>query len=307
MSVASAPLRRPGTLAVWWQAVRPFSLVVAAVPGVVGTAALFAAHRSRPLVALGCIVLAALLLAGTNSLNDAEDAATGADDTDTAMPSLSLRQGWIDPAGARRVAVACFAAAALLGVALVVSLHKPGLLALGAAALLVGWAYTAPPLRLAYRPLGELASGLPIGLGVTWGTAAAQTDTIPASVWWSGATLALLTAAVLHANNARDRGHDRAVGKRTLATYLPRGVIVLEYRLLTAGIIPVVVLGVATHGLPWPCLIALLPGAMALRAALAVSVTTDGRGWTMALIAAVKLVTLTGVCLTLGLVVSRFI
>lgn len=307
MSVASAELKRPSTPTVWWQAVRPFSLVVAAVPGVVGTAALLPDHRVRPLVALGCVVLAALLLAGTNSLNDAEDASTGADDVATARPSLSLRQGWIDAAGARRVATACFVAAALLGAVMVGALHKPGLLLLGAGALLVGWAYTAPPLRLAYRPLGELASGLPIGLGVTWGTAAAQTDRIPASVWWSAVPLALLTAAVLHANNARDRVHDRTVGKRTLATYLPPRLVVLEYRLLTAGVLPVVVLAVATRGLPWPCLLALVPGALAVRAALAVSEASDAMGWTVALIAAVKLVTLTGACLAAGLVVSRLV
>ncbi|GAC1340678.1 MAG: hypothetical protein NVSMB29_09900 [Candidatus Dormibacteria bacterium] len=300
--MASAPLQRPGSLGVWWQAVRPFSLVVAAVPAVVGTAALLPTHRARPLVALACLVLAALLLAGTNSLNDAEDAGTGADDVETARPSLSLRQGWIDPAGARRVAIACFGAAGLLGVALVATLHKPGLLLLGAGALLVGWAYTAPPLRLAYRPLGELASGLPIGLGVSWGTAAAQTDRVPAAVWWSAVPLALLTAAVLHANNARDRAHDRTVGKRTLATYLPPRWVVVEYRVLTVGVLPVVALGVLAGGLPWPCLLALLPGILALRAALAVTVATDTRGWTQALIAAVQLVTLTGLCLSLGLV-----
>ena len=57
-----------------------------------------------------------------------------------------------------------------------------------------------------------------MGLGIVWGTAAAQTPSVPYSVWWAAALLALITAAILHANNARDRTHDAAVGKRTLAT-----------------------------------------------------------------------------------------
>ncbi len=97
---------------------------------------------------------------------------------------------------------------------------------------MVGWAYTAPPFRLAYHPLGEAASGLPMGLGIVWGTAAAQTASVPYAAWWAAAPLALLTAGILHANNARDRSHDAAVGKRTLATRVSVDAVVLEFRLL---------------------------------------------------------------------------
>src|SRR6202011_2984191 len=109
---------------------------------------------------------------------------------------------------------------------------RPALLLLGLLALAVGWPYPAPPFRLAYHPLGEAASGLPMGLGIVWGTAAAQTPAVPYSVFWAAAPLALLTAGILHANNARDRSHDAAVGKSTLATRLSARAVVLEYRVL---------------------------------------------------------------------------
>jgi 1,4-dihydroxy-2-naphthoate octaprenyltransferase len=170
--------------------------------------------------------------------------------------------------------------------------------------VVVGWAYTAPPLRLAYRPLGELASGLPMGVGIVWGTAAAQASTVPASVWWAGAALALLTAGILHANNARDRAHDLIVGKRTLATHLSEGGVVLEYRLLLGGVAIVVAAGLVSRALPLWCLLAAVPALLAVRSAAQVHAGPDGRGWTMRLIDCVQLHILTGVTLALGLVLS---
>jgi len=251
---------------------------------------------------LACLVLGVLLQAGTNVLNDAEDAMTGADDVETAFPSMSMRRGWIDVGDARRIAATAFALAAVLGLTLALGLHKPGLLLLGAAGLAIGWAYTAPPLRLAYRPLGELASALPMGVGITWGTAAAQTDHVPTAVWWASAPLALLIAAILHANNARDRAHDATVGKQTLATRISPRLVVLEYQALLVGSVPIVLVGIATGGLPATCAIALIPGALAVRAATTVNVGTDGAGWTRAMLGVIRLLVLTGVCLAIGLV-----
>lgn len=307
ISVPPSPPLRPGTVGIIWQSVRPASLVVAVLPVLVGTAAVVADHHARPAIALACLLLAVLLQGGTNSLNDAEDALTGADDVETAGSSLSIRRGWITPSQARAIAIACFTVAAALGVGIAIAVAKPGLLVLGAAALMVGWAYTAPPLRLAYRPLGELASGLPMGVGITWGTAAAQSDHVPASVWWAAVPLALLIAAVLHANNARDRGHDALVGKRTLATFLSPRAVVMEYRALLIAAPMVVLAGIAVRGLPWECALALLPGGLAVRTAFGATEETDVHGWTMFLISSVRLVLLTGITLTMGLLLSRVV
>lgn len=295
---------RPGTLAVLWASLRPRSLTVAAVSSVVGTAALVPGHAVQPLIAAGCLLLSLLLQAGTNVLNDAEDALTGADDYAGSGASLSMRQSWISPAQARMIAAVVFAAAAVLGVTIALGAHRPGLLLLGLVAIVVGWAYTAPPLRLAYRPLGEAASGLPMGLGIVWGTAAAQTSTVPNAVWWAGAALALLTAAILHANNARDRVHDLAVGKRTLATRLSEDSVVLEFRLLMAGVPLVLAAGLLTRGLPWWCLLAVIPAALAVRSAMRAHRHLDAMGWTMRLIECVQIHLLTGLSLSAGLVLS---
>ncbi len=304
MPAAAAARPRPAAVLVAWHAVRPFSLVVALIPVAVATAALVPGRAVRWPVALGCLLVATLLQAGTNALNDAEDAGTGADTGPGAMPSLALRKGWVTPGQARLVGLGCFAVAAALGLWVALGTGRPWLLGIGAAGLVVGWAYTAPPLRLAYRPLGEVASGLPMGLGIPTGTALAQSGQVPVSVWWASVPLVLLTAAVLHANNARDRDHDTAVGKRTLATYLSPAGVVWEFRLLTGLVPAVLVAGLATRGLPWECALALLPGGLALGAALSARVDLPARGWTLLLIRCVRLHLWTGVALTAGLLLS---
>jgi 1,4-dihydroxy-2-naphthoate octaprenyltransferase len=123
-------------------------------------------------------------------------------------------------------------------------------------------------------------------------------------VWWAAAPLALLTAAILHANNARDRVHDAAVGKRTLATRLTAGGVVLEYRLLVGGAAVVIAAALIARGLPLWCLGAVVPAALALRSAARVNEHTDGRGWTMQLIGCVQIHLLTGLVLAVGFVLS---
>jgi len=302
--MATGARARSGGAAVLWASVRPRSLTVAAVASILGTAALVPEHAVQPLIATGSLVLALLLQAATNVLNDAEDALTGADDYAGSGASLAMRQRWIDPAQARVIAAALFGAAAVLGLVIALGSHRPALLLLGLVAVLVGWAYTAPPVRLAYRPLGEAASGLAMGIGIVWGSAAAQTATVPYSVWWAAAPLALLTAGILHANNARDRVHDASVGKRTLATRLSVDAVVLEVRLLLGGVAVVLAAAFITRGLPLWCLGAAVPAALALRAAARARPDLDGRGWTMLLIACVQLHLLTGLTLAAGLVLS---
>ncbi len=305
----AAVAARPGAVRVVWSAVRPRSLTVAVVPVLVGTVALAPSRSYSVWVAVGCLCVAVLLQAGTNAVNDAEDALTGADAQPGAMPSGALRRGWITVGQARWIGLSLLGCAAVLGFALALAIGKPWLLLLCAGGVLIGWQYTAAPLRLAYRPLGELASGGPMGLGITWGTAAAQAGAfaVPHSVLWCGVMLALLTAAILHANNARDRESDVRVGKRTVATYLsPRGVVV-EYRVLMLLVPALLVIALAVRGLPLVCAVAIPAAARTIPPALRARPDLDARGWTRLLIAAVTLHLAVGLSLALGLLLSVWI
>jgi 1,4-dihydroxy-2-naphthoate octaprenyltransferase len=143
-----------------------------------------------------------------------------------------------------------------------------------------------------------------MGLGIVWGTAAAQTASVPHSVWWAAAPLALLTAGILHANNARDRSHDVTVGKRTLATRVSMGAVVLEFRLLVGVPAALLAAALVTRGLPLWCLGAAVPAVLGLRLAARARADLDGLGWTRLLIGCVQMHLLTGATLAAGLVLS---
>ena len=127
---------------------------------------------------------------------------------------------------------------------------------------------------------------------------------MPYAVWWAAAPLALFTAAILHANNARDRSHDAAVGKRTLATRVSIPAVVLEFRLLLGGAAVLLAVALATGGLPLWCLGAAIPAALGLRLAMRARNDLDGMGWTRLLIGCVQLHLLAGLTLAAGFVLS---
>jgi 1,4-dihydroxy-2-naphthoate polyprenyltransferase len=109
-----------------------------------------------------------------------------------------------------------------------------GVIGLGLAGLLLVWAYSAPPLKLMSRGLGELAVALAWFLVVVGAdyVQRRQFFVIPASV---AINFAALVAALLLINGVPDAPADARVGKRTLAVRLgPTGTAAL-YTALTLG------------------------------------------------------------------------
>src|ERR1700726_1886032 len=102
------PIARPSTPMVILHSVRAPSLLIAALPVLVALAAVNAERHADLPIAICCLAIVVLIQAGTNALNDAEDAYTGADVASPANPSLSMQQGWVTPRSARAIAVACF-------------------------------------------------------------------------------------------------------------------------------------------------------------------------------------------------------
>jgi 1,4-dihydroxy-2-naphthoate octaprenyltransferase len=111
----------------------------------------------------------------------------------------------------------------------------PGVLLLGMAGLLLAWAYSAPPLKLMSRGLGELAVALAWFLVVVGAdyVQRRQFFIIPAS---AAASLALMVAALLVINGVPDAQADASVGKRTLVVRLgvPRAAALYGFLVLLA-------------------------------------------------------------------------
>jgi 1,4-dihydroxy-2-naphthoate octaprenyltransferase len=222
---------------------RPAFLTVTAVACLLGlsTAAACTGGLKVPR-ALATLLLALVAHAGANVLNDYFDARNGADAANDQglFPftggSRLIQTGAVSVADTGRWAAFLLLALIPLGLWLAV-LSGPGLLAIGAAGLLLAWAYSAPPLALMSRGLGEAAVALAwwlVVIGADY-TQRGHFFIIPAV---AAVSFALLLANILLINGFPDAESDARVGKRTLVVRLgpaPAAGLYLGLALLAHG------------------------------------------------------------------------
>jgi 1,4-dihydroxy-2-naphthoate polyprenyltransferase len=215
MSALATPV--PPRAVLYLRATRPLYLPTSVVPGAAGG-----------LVAIGTdgadwwllpVALLALLLvhAGTDVVNDVEDFARGVDTEDKMDNSRVFTLGLLGVGEGRALGAACFAAAALLGVAIAL-VQGPAVLAYGAVGALGGFLYTGGPWPYKHIGLGDPLIVLLMGPLMTQGVHTAVTgDAFHAPAFVLGFVPGLLIAAVLQGNNTSDIAEDAAAGVRTLA------------------------------------------------------------------------------------------
>lgn len=215
---AAAPLR-------YLAATRPAFLAVTLVGCLVGLAS---AHGSgagvAPASAFLTGVFALVAHAAANVLNDYYDHVSGADaaNEERLFPftggSRFIQNGVLTPHQTVRFGYALLALVVPAGLWLTWA-SGPGLIAIGLAGLVAGWAYSAPPLKLMSRGLGELA------VAAGWLLVVVGSDFVQRGAFaWTpvaaGLSYALLVANLLYINQFPDRRGDAAAGKRTLVVRL---------------------------------------------------------------------------------------
>jgi 1,4-dihydroxy-2-naphthoate polyprenyltransferase len=141
-----------------------------------------------------------------------------------------------------------------------------GLLMIGVVGVFLGWAYSASPLRLSSRGLGELAVMLGF-LGVTIGADFVQRGTFSFEPILIGFPYALLVTNLLFINQFPDIKADAIVGKRHLVVLLKPELAVYLYPLLVLGSIFWVLNLVVIHRLPALSMLSTLPMLLSFRAA----------------------------------------
>lgn len=216
---------------------RPGFLVITAVACLIGMASAAACGCGfSPTLAAATLVLALLAHAAANMLNDHEDARNGADaaNVDGLFPftggSRLVQQGLVQAQDMRHLAIALLMVVVPGGLWL--ALHSGGgLIVLGLAGVLLGWAYSAPPLALMSRGVGELAVAL------AWGLVVVGADYVQRGQFFlipsvAAVSYALLIANILIANGFPDARSDAQVGKRTLVVRLGPRTGALVYLML---------------------------------------------------------------------------
>ncbi len=190
------------------QRTQPATLSVTAVACLLGIAiAAACGHGPNSAAALATVLLASLAHAAAN-LRHVSPSDAGPDRPATARQARELAS-----------VLAFFAAAFGLLLAVKSTGH---VLVLGAAGLLLAWAYLAPPLRLAQRGLGVVVAALAWGL-VVIGADAVQRGTLFIIPAVTSVSYALLVACLHLATELRATGGSAAVGPSGAMQRLGRG------------------------------------------------------------------------------------
>lgn len=296
MTVAS--LARPSTAAAWFLATRPRTLVAGVVPVAVGSG--LAAHDGvfAPGAALAALVGALLIQVGTNLANDYFDHRRGADTADRLGPPRATAQGWLAPRTVLTGALACFGAAMLVGIYLVL-VAGPALVVVGLVSIAAGYAYTGGPFPLAYHGLGDLFVLVFFGFVAVGGTYFVQAHALTPMALLAGVPVGLLGVALLAVNNTRDRATDAAAGKRTLVVRFGAAFGRAEY--LAAVVVAALVPGLMVAlGASWWVLLPLLSLPLAVPP-LRLVLTATGPILNQALAGTARLQLVFGLLFALGL------
>lgn len=270
-----APLKR------YLLATRPAFLTITVAGCVLGIATAHADGVALSLTsALLTLLLGATAHAAVNVYNDYCDHLNGTDTINTGRifpftgGSRFIQNGVLTPRATQLYGVGLFLFTIAGGIVLTWRIGA-GLLMIGVLGMLIGWAYSAAPLRLNSRGLGEIAVALAFVLVVA-GADFVQRGNFSATPAWAGIGYALLTTNILYINQFPDRDADIAAGKHHLVARLPVSQARWGYLLLVILAALAMALPAALGQLPRGAalgLIAIFPAALAARSLLRLAAT----------------------------------
>jgi 1,4-dihydroxy-2-naphthoate polyprenyltransferase len=237
-------------------AVLPMTLVAGAI------ATLLAVHRPGFRSGLLVLAFAGIVLAhvANNLMNDLFDTEVGAD-TSTYPRALyaphPVLSGMISKRGLASAAL--FVNLLDLGIlAVLVAFRGWPVLGFALGGFLLSFAYTAPPLRLKRRGLGEPDVFVVWGPLMVCGTYYAAVGNIPWEILVASVPYGLLCTAVLMGKHIDKIPYDAPLGIRTLPVVLGEA----RARSVTKGLMVAfyvaVVVAVAVRAMPWPALLCVL-------------------------------------------------
>ena len=248
LSSPELAVRRSNLLEGIWRVADPKITLASAASLIVGAAA--AAHDGR--IAWGWLALTVLgiffLEAAKNSSGELIDWDSGDDQAiapEDRSPFSGGKRVLVDGLMTRTQAAMMALAFYLLGTGAgfaIVWVREPSVIWLGMAGTWIAFFYHAPPVRLSYRGLGELAVAIAYGPLIAAGAYLVQRGDLRSPALLPSLPVGLLIGAFLWINEFPDCEADRKAGKRTMVVRLGKkaaangfGVIVITaYALLLA-------------------------------------------------------------------------
>jgi 1,4-dihydroxy-2-naphthoate octaprenyltransferase len=207
---------------------------------------------------------------GLNVANDVFDTMSGADAANTTPTQFSggsrvIHYGLLSLRQMSLLAIAFYGTAIVLGFVLAATRGFWPIFWIGVAGVAISVAYTAPPLRLVHRGLGEICVGLGFGPIMVLGAYYVQAQRFTFEPLYLSLPVAILIALVLYTNEIPDRAGDAAAGKRTLPVRFSKQAVIGGYTAAAAMTYALIAVGGTAGTIVRPALIALITIPMALK------------------------------------------
>ncbi len=212
----------PAGLGTLLLAARPQYLGASVAPVLVGSALGYAVTGS---LSVGLFVLATLAImalhAGANVVNDYFDHVSQNDwvnqnPTPFSGGSRFIQNGLLSPKATLLVGLAYLAIGSGIGLLIVFLTQSAFILGIGLAGVLGAFFYTAGPIQLGYRGVGEIVIGLLFGILPVFGSYYLQSRSVDILPLLPALIVAILIFLVILINEFPDLAADRQVHKRTM-------------------------------------------------------------------------------------------
>jgi 1,4-dihydroxy-2-naphthoate octaprenyltransferase len=217
------------------------------------------------------LLLALLAHAGINVLNDYCDHLNGSDarNTQRIYPftggSRFIQNGVLSLNETLAFGALLLVLVVLAGLWLT-AVSASGLVYIGAAGLIIGWAYSAPPLKLNSRGAGEICVWAGFAL-IAVGADFVQRGSFSLLPLYAVSGYALLVTNILYINQFPDCKADATAGKHHWVVRLGPQHARWGYGVIAAAAYAFVLYAIMIGVLPWLALVSLLPAALSARAA----------------------------------------
>jgi 1,4-dihydroxy-2-naphthoate octaprenyltransferase len=245
----------------------PF-LTATFVPVLIGIAVAAWTNGFNWWVALLTLIGGACIHLGLNVANDVFDTTSGADAANVNPTQFSggsrvVHYGLLSLRTIALMSFGFYAAGIAIGLVLAAT-RGWDLLWLGVAGVILSLFYTAPPLKLVHRGVGEIVVALGFGPIMTLGAYFVQAQEYDLEPFLASIPVGILIALVLYVNEVPDRPADAAAGKRTLPVRLPKDWVVNGYAAAVAVAFGLIVVFALAGWIVRPALIALIAAPLAV-------------------------------------------
>ncbi len=209
--------------------------------------------------------------AGTNLVNDYYDHKSKNDDlnlhpTPFSGGSRVIQEGSIPSARIFYAGLMFFGSASIIGLYLNWSSKGNIILILGLVGVLLGFFYTADPLRIGYLGVGELAVGFGCGPLIVSGAYYVQAQRMSLEPILASIPISILIMLVLYINEFPDYEADKLVNKKTWIVILGKERAIKIYYLLLSLVYLAIVSGIILRFLPLFSILAFLTLPLSLKA-----------------------------------------